>query len=60
MRDVDGKNVYNALTQTSHFEEELEDKEEAIARKSVEEAVAEIEQPKAKKSKRKVKLIIEE
>ena len=60
VRDVDGKNVYNALTQTSHFEEELEDKEEAIARKSVEEAVAEIEQPKAKKSKRKVKLIIEE
>ena len=35
VRDVDGKNVYNAITQTSHFEEELEDKEEAIARKSV-------------------------
>lgn len=59
VRDVDSKNVYNAITQTSHFEEVLEDKEEAIARKSVEEAVAEIEQPKAKKSRRKVKLIIE-
>ena len=59
IRNVDSKNVYESLTNTNKFEEELEDKEELEAKKEVVDAVAEIETVKPKKSKRKVKLVIE-
>lgn len=60
IRDVDSKNVYDSLTNTSIIEEKMEEKEEAIAKKEVAEAVSKIESVKPKKSKRKVKLVLDE
>ena len=60
IRNVDTKTVYNALTNKTAYEVSEEEKEEVIARKSVIEATSVLEDPKPKKSKRKVKLVIEE
>jgi hypothetical protein len=60
VRNVDSNTVYNAMTQQNKYEIDTEEKEEMIARKSVQEAVSEIEDPLPKKLKRKVKLVIEE
>lgn len=60
VRNVDSNTVYNALTSQSKYMVDMEDKEESIARTSVQEAVSELEEPRPKKSKRKVKLVIED
>ena len=60
VRNVDSKTVFNALTNKTQYETNLEEKEEEVARDVVREATAVIEEPKPKKSKRKVKLVIEQ